>query len=73
MAISNYLGIQSLLFKYSNNIRSQKSDQIPNRIPLFSTQLFEYLSNSNYLFKHCLMLDFILLRTCVYVIANEKF
>ena len=28
MAISNYSGIRFLLFEYSNNIRSPKSDQI---------------------------------------------
>ena len=53
MAISNYSGIRSLLFEYSNNIRSPKSDRIEYRIPLFGTQLFEYSNNSNYSFKHC--------------------
>ena len=53
MAIFNYSGIRSLLFEYSNNIRSPKSDRISNRITLFGTQLFEYSNNSNYSFKHC--------------------
>ena len=52
MAIFNYSGIRSLLFEYSNNIRSQKSDRISNRITLFGTQLFEYSNNLNYSFKH---------------------
>ena len=52
MAIFDYSGIWSLLFEYSNNIRSPKSDRISNRITLFGTQLFEYSNNSNYSFKH---------------------
>ena len=52
MAIFNYSGIRSLLFEYSNNIRSPNSDRISNRITLFGTQLFEYSNNSNYSFKH---------------------
>ena len=52
MAISNYSGIRSLLFEYSNNILSPKSDRIEYRIPLFGTQLFEYSNNLNYSFKH---------------------
>ena len=56
MAISNYSGIRSLLFEYSNNIWSPKSDQIEYRIPLFGTQLFRYSNNSNYSFKHWLVL-----------------
>ena len=39
------------LFEYSNNIWSSKSDRILNWIPLFRTQLFEDLNNSNYSFK----------------------
>ena len=57
MAIFNYSGIRSLLFEYSNNIRSPKSDRISNRITLFGTQLFEYSNNSNYSFKHCLLVE----------------
>ena len=34
--------IWTLLFEYSNNIGSSKSDRILNQIPLFGTQLFEY-------------------------------
>ena len=52
MAISNYSGIRSQLFEYSNNIWSPKSDRIEYQIPLFGTQLFEYSNNLNYSFKH---------------------